>query len=270
MNYLDAHSPYRVTKHLDPNLVSVPKTWEDGSYDVWEMNDNEALDNEYAHNYRELYGASIDYLDRKVSDLIQHMQNTTAQETTVVITADHGHNLGYPKENYLFGHNCTVSEGVLHVPLEIVNPPDGFPRQVEESFSHLDLGDLLVRLAQGLPSIDDLVGSYAPAEVEGFTIPGNKSHKFPGTTREWEHWDRMRRVCYVNHKKYEWDSLGNIKRYNIDRERPCWQALAEEDCELPAVADDLFVTGIKEYKRHIDSLGTDTGVKDDLQALGYI
>lgn len=270
INYLDAHSPYRVNKYHDPDLYSASETWEDKEYEVWEMKDNPEIDNEYTSNYRDLYSASIDYLDRQVSSLIDYIQQTSDRETTILITADHGHNLGYTDEDYLFSHDSSMSEGILHVPLEIVNPPSNFPDTVTEQFSQLDLRDLVVRIANDRSDIDDLSGSPIAAEHEGIASPQSKFEKFPGTESEFEYWNRMIRVLYDGNTKYEWDTLGEVKKYQINPEEPCRQELIKKDCDIPAVADEFFDVGIEQHKQKVGMEKVDPVVEEDLRDLGYL
>ncbi|MFD1640931.1 sulfatase-like hydrolase/transferase [Halohasta litorea] len=269
-NYLEAHSPIQVNRYLDPELYSASEFWDEGSYEVWEMQDNPELDEDYTTNYRELYGASIEYLDRKLSRLIDHIQSTTERETTVLVTADHGHNLGYPNEDHLFSHGCSMSEGVLHIPLIMINPPTGFPNEVTEHFSHLDLGELIVRLSHGDSHIDDIVGGTIASEHEGFGSPQSKFEKFPGTQEEWEYWNRSIRVIYEDETKFEWDTAGGEKKYHITSDNPCRQELIETNITIPDTADEFFDIDMAEYKKKIDSMKISADVKEDLADLGYL
>jgi arylsulfatase A-like enzyme len=267
MNYMDAHTKHRVNKHHNPQLHSVSENWESRPHYVWE---SEEFEDNYIKNYRELYGASIDYLDRKVLDLISNIQNTTERETTFIITADHGHNLGYDSDNSLLGHAASVSEGVLHVPLEIINPPETLRDTIPEYFSHLDLGELIIRMSQSETEIDDIIGSPIVAEHEGLVGYSEKINKFPGTTDEFEHWNRMIRVIYYNNHKFDVDSLDNTQQYLLDPSRPCFQEPVDQDLEIPQSTDEFFDIGIKEYKDQLEDIGVSDEVRDDLQDLGYL
>lgn len=270
MNFLDAHSPYHVLRQFQSELHSAPDSWSDGSLSVWEARDDETVDDEYRSNYRGLYAAAVAYLDSVVSEMVSDIREGTANETTVVVTADHGHNLGYPSEDGLFGHESSMSEGVLHVPLEVINPPDRFPATVTERFSHLHLGALIERIASDDPTVEDLLGGPTPVEVVGH--PGGKSRRgeFPGTDSEWRYWDRMIRVVYEGDYKYEWDSTGDSFTYRVDPETPCDQEQVSIGDAPPASVTDLFDTTVDEYKRRVDSLHLDSDAKSHLRNLGYL
>lgn len=267
MNYMDAHTIYRVNKHLDPELYSVPDEWENDSHYIWESDE---FDEEYLDNYRELYGASIDYLDRKILELVSYIQNVTERETTFLITADHGHNLGYPCEDNLIGHSASVSEGVLHVPLSIINAPDGFSTEVNDYFSHLDLGELILRLSQNKTDINDIIGSPIFAEHEGLVGHQEKIKKFPGTATEFEYWNRMIRVKYDNGEKLALDSQGDLREYKIDSSRPCFQQFIKQTSDSSEFDEDIFSSGISEYKEKINSVSINDKVRQDLSDLGYL
>lgn len=267
MNYMDAHTIYRANKHLNPDLYSVSDEWENESHYVWESSE---FDDEYLNNYRDLYGASIDYLDRKVIELITYIQNTTERETTFLITADHGHNLGYPCEDNLIGHSASTSEGVLHVPLTIINAPDSFPTEINDYFSHLNLGELISRLSQNNTTVSDLTGSPIFAEHEGLVGNQEKINQFPGTNSEFNYWNRMIRVKYENNQKLELDSQGNIREYKLNPSRPCFQELIEQTSDLLHFSEEVFNIDINEYKRRMGSNVIDDKIKEDLHDLGYI
>jgi len=270
MNFLNAHSPYHVLRQFRSELHSAPDSWSDGSFSVWEMQDNDAIDDEYRSNYRGLYAAAINYLNRVVTDMINDIRARTDRETTFVITADHGHNLGYPGEEGLFGHESSMSEGVLHVPLEIVDPPDGFPTTVTDRFSHLQLGTLIERLASADSTVEDLLGDPTRVEVVGHPSGESKREEFSGTDEKWRHWDRMIRVVYEDDRKYEWDSTGNSSVYRVDPAEPCNQEIETTGVDPPASAGELFETPLNEYKRQVGELQVDAAAEAHLRDLGYL
>lgn len=267
MNYMDAHTKYYVNKHLDPELHSVPEDWENDSHFVWESDE---FDDEYLENYRELYGASIEYLDRKVSELIEFLTQNTGNETTVLITADHGHNLGYSTEDNLVGHMASVSEGVLHVPLVIINPPDGFPDSIDDYFSHLDLGTLIEYISKGISSVDDIVGSPIPVEHEGLVGYREKFDEFPGSRDEFDRWNRVLRAVYDEDIKYVYGTEGYVEAYDVNTGMDCHQRLLHERPEFPDWDDRLYEYGIAELQRTLQDGDVSTDVRDDLRDLGYL
>lgn len=271
LNFMDAHTPLRNVRAYDQHLHSASNRWSSNQYDRWTLLNDGSPDAEYTRNYRQLYGAAIDYLDRTMADLIEDLHEVTENDTTMIITADHGHNLGYESEAGLFHHTASTSEGVMHVPFEIVNPPSGAPSKITKLVSHTELADLVRALAAdewpaGLGEME-----WIGAENVGFlgkTDPAESGLADP------RYWNRMIRCAYNGAEKYEWDSLGESYHYQLDPGDPCEQELLEEDCEVPSEAMGLFEVGLMEYKdvwetKHQD-LGFDAQTRGQLKELGYL
>lgn len=272
LNLMEAHFPMYHHREYDQDLHSVSNNWtskegpDGGAYDI---SHNVEEYEQYLENYRELYRASIDYMDRHVSAWIEELCRNTNNDTTVVITSDHGHNLGTEADGFLFGHHTSLSEAVLHVPLLIINPPDGYPERQERLVSHLELGALLVALAH-----DDnycFAADQILAEVIGHTGAFPISSKLT-------YWDRLIRTVFDGTEKTTWDSLGSVDTSTIDPESPSTQThLNSMDGSYPAEDVRLFDVDIQTAKRtavqsEIDSRDTEveSEVQQRLSDLGYV
>lgn len=247
-NVMDAHEPHRTVRAYDNEAHSVPDDWDSeglSNADVIENPDAHASD---LRKYRTLYAAAIDYLDRWTVSFIDRLASETDRETTVVVTADHGENLGYPADDGLFGHLASLSEGVLHVPLCIVNPPTGYPAEVDAPVSHLSLPELVAGLARG--ETPDVTSDRVAAEVVGLT-PNNSG-------LDGDHWDRLRRCVYDGTRKWSWDSGGDARALDLDTERPCWQRERTGTSEsVPEWADERFRTDAASAKAAAAERATD-------------
>jgi alkaline phosphatase len=208
-------------------------------------------------------------MDRHVTEWIEEIRRNTDNDTTVVITSDHGHNLGTEADEFLFGHHTSLSEAVLHVPLLIINPPDGYPEQQDKLVSHLDLGALLVVLAHG--DRYRFHTDHVLAEVIGHT------GAFPVSSKVTS-WDRLICCVYDETDKTTWDSLGTVDAYTVDRESPSQQThVTSMDGSYPESDVRHFDVDIRTAKRtavldEIDSRDTDAGskVEQRLSDLGYV
>ncbi|WP_255194910.1 sulfatase-like hydrolase/transferase [Halorarius litoreus] len=275
VNYMDAHTPLRNLVQYDDSLHSVSNTWSSTELSKWELNREDAATAEYADNYRDLYGAAVDYLDRQVTDVVERIQTATDRETTVVVTADHGHNLGFAEDDGgLFHHTGSQSEGLLHVPFEIINPPEGWAGVETEYLSHCQLGDIVRRLAHDEPFDESLVGEPVAAETVGLLGEGDGTWGLDFSPSEYAYWNRMIRTVYDGPRKYEWDSLGETYEYRLDPGRPCWQEETSRGIDVPAHARECFGVGLDEYKRRMadtdQDMAFDDAVEDRLQTLGYL
>ncbi|WP_122091017.1 sulfatase-like hydrolase/transferase [Halalkalicoccus subterraneus] len=267
-NFMDAHGPVHHVLGYDRDLHSAPNTWTSFEFDDWDINtggvqDHHEQDLQY---HRELYGAAIDYLDRKVASFVERLQEETDRETTVVITADHGENLAFPADEEIFGHTSSLTEGLLHVPCYLINPPAGYESVEREYVSHLELGTLIAGLAA--EETPDVFAERIPAELVGIGVGGA-----PNDPEEHRYWDRMLRCVYDGETKYVWDSLGGSTEYALDPERPCWQETAAEDVEIPSWAGEFFDVEISEYKERARESEShrevDPDVERRLEELGY-
>jgi arylsulfatase A-like enzyme len=86
---------------------------------------------------------TVDTHLRKIHETLE--SEGLLEETLIVVTADHGENLGEIDEmgRQRMGHEASVSEAVLHVPLVVANP-NLAARTVSETVSLKDLYDLFV------------------------------------------------------------------------------------------------------------------------------
>jgi hypothetical protein len=209
--------------------------------------------------------------------LIDAVESRTDGETTILVTADHGHNLGHSADDRLVHHDGSASEGVLHVPLEVVNPPDGYPDRIDGLFSHLALGALVSDLSAGEPWDEALTREEIPAEVVGLGGTGDPRNYREFDEGEYEYWDRLIRCVYradEQLEKRQWDSLGNRHRYRLDPERPCWQEEIEGTFDVQQAERTHFETSAVEFKRRAstdDGTSQSDGVVEErLRNLGYM
>ncbi|HVM86444.1 MAG TPA: choline-sulfatase [Candidatus Binatia bacterium] len=115
---------------------------------------------------RRAYFASISYVDRQVGILLQALRESSlADDTVVLLTADHGDMLG---ERGLW-YKMTWFENACRIPLIVSSPGRFQARHVAQSASHLDLLPTLAELAaEG--------GTFQPAaEIDGKSLLGTLS-----------------------------------------------------------------------------------------------
>lgn len=267
-NLMEAHTPHQNTRGYDGSLHDVPNGWSStNDLDQWDITRHGSAGHETdIERFRQLYGASIDYLDRQVAAFIEDVSENTRGETRFVVTADHGENLGFEADEGLFGHKSSLTEALLHVPLCIVNPPDGYDERERRYFSHLELGTLVAGLARGeTPAVFD---ERIPAELVGTTnVPD-----MPDDERTF--WERAIRCVYEGETKVVWDSLGERAAYSLDHSRPCWQERRDGDVSIPEWGTQFFDEDIGTYKRRVDATAdvyaeVDEFTQERLETLGY-
>jgi hypothetical protein len=270
INLMDAHTPHAPTRGYNRTLHSVPYSWSSESFDFWDVrgkNAAEAVDVKY---FKQLYSASIEYMDRVVGSYIQQIRKVTERETTVILTSDHGEELGEGDKLSHFGHVGSLSEALLHVPLLIFNPPSDGLVNGRKYVTHLDMGKLITGLATG--SVPDISRNKIASEVVGGSVQQkNVSSDNIGT----EYWNRMIRCSYYNDRKVEWDSLGSMSEYRVCNQQPSTQKQLRTGGSVPRWAREFFTEDIHSYKRRIEEMESspsnvvNEAVKSRLDELGY-
>jgi arylsulfatase A-like enzyme len=264
-NLMDAHGPLRHILGYDRSLHDAPLSWTSDDID-WEAA-VESGDEAVLEQYKQLYAASIDYLDRRICALADELYAATDLQTTVVVTSDHGDNMATEADGGLWGHvESSLSEGLLHVPQVVLNAPSSGTDVIEEYTSHTSLGDLLVGLASGeRPSVtadriaaERIGNSGQLATVEGVDPAA----------------DRAMRCAYEGDRKRVWDSIGGRESYRLDADRPCWQERVDEEFALEAIESTFFERPIAVFKDAASAdrpdADLDTVTEDRLRELGYL
>ncbi|WP_458207848.1 sulfatase-like hydrolase/transferase [Haladaptatus sp. NG-SE-30] len=267
LNLMDAHTPLQPCRAFDDSLQRVPNSWTSSQHDVWELMHEPEKHAEYWRLRKQVYGATIDYLDRVIAEFVTDILERSTRETTIVVTADHGENHGEESDDYLANHKSSLSEGLLHVPLYVINPPDGYDDHEDELVSHLELADLVTGLADG--RTPDVFRDRTPAELVGMSAG-------PEPPSNYEYWDRMIRCVYDGTTKTVWDSLGTCIDYELDPSRPSWQRRVETTEGTPAVESEFFDDSIEEAKAAAKVSTTtsddeiDAATESRLEELGYL
>lgn len=270
VNLMDAHGPLRNVWQYDQALHDVPNNFDSRDLNVLGINMDEEFD-EYETElgyYRELYAAAIEYLDRQVAEFITRIQDVTERETTILITSDHGEQLVDGDTHRRFGHiTPDLTEQLLHVPLEVINPPANTTAETTELFSHLHLGKFVTSCACDCEFEPD--SRSVAAEVVGIGVSN-----IPYDHERFEHWDRTVRCVYDDGIKYVWDSNGDT---GCSRVMDC-PANAETETTCQGLSDirDLapFSKPVDEFaesaRSEAHTVSIDDGTRDRLADLGYM
>lgn len=267
LNLMEAHPPYTNARGYDGSLHSVPNDWSSNDTDIWEINNAASIDDyeTYLQNYRQIYATAIEYLDRKLDQFINAVEDATDRETVFIVTSDHGENLGQEPDQSLVGHVGSLTDALLHVPFEVINAPNDDNQMVREHTTHLELSEYIPELTQG--NIRDIARETVPAERIGLGLSRSPDN--------YGYWNRIIRSCYRKKTKFQWDSLGNTIEYRIEANRPSYQADVRTQTEIPGWAKSAFDIPISECE--VDSpserdLGeaVDAETRSQLENLGYM
>jgi arylsulfatase A-like enzyme len=147
LNYLDAHTPYRLPDGAAYRFGSAPKTRDDYRvvFDQWISLDKMIIPPYYRTLARDCYDNCLAYLDDRLGALFQELQQKgVLDRTLVIITSDHGEGLG---EHGLFDHGESLYGTEIRVPLLILLPSHNRPcGVVKETVSLRDLPATVVDL----------------------------------------------------------------------------------------------------------------------------
>ncbi len=154
LNYMEAHPPYRPSLAARRRLMSpgqaIDSDWATASWaDTWEYTFGlRDLSPEQVRAARANYDATLTELDDLFHDLLQSLEaGGYLENTVVVLTSDHGEQLG---EHHMFDHQYSLYDTVLRVPLVIHDPRRFEPGRDPRPVLNLDLFPTLLEIA-GLP-----------------------------------------------------------------------------------------------------------------------
>lgn len=155
-----AHEPWISRYHPDPYKGKFANAATGGgigvgagamiSTKVWPPRDLERI--------HALYDASVSYQDSLLGVLVSELAaRGHADDTMIVITADHGEELW---EQGRAGHGGSIRETLVHVPMLVYYPPLFPAGAVVEGVDGLDV----------LPTILDAIGAELPARAQGASL----------------------------------------------------------------------------------------------------
>ena len=102
-----------------------------------------------------IYDNSMRYIDDQIGQILEFLEeNNKTNDTMIIITADHGHDL--EKLHGIGGHGNTIYDEELLIPA-IFFLPGIEPQTIEDRVSHIDF----------VPTIIDLIGYKIPDEFQG-------------------------------------------------------------------------------------------------------
>ncbi|MFC6723401.1 sulfatase [Halobium palmae] len=176
------------------------------------------------------YDVGIRYMDEYVGDLIDLLKEQGVYEDTViVVSADHGENLG---ELNVYGDHQTADDVTCRVPL-VVKGPDVEPGVDDDLHYHLDLSATLVEMVDGdVPEGWD-GRSFLPSLAEGesvgrdFLVTGQGAWACQRGVR-WDDW-LLLRTYYDG-----WREFDAVELYDLDADPHEVENVARDN---PAVAE---------------------------------
>ena len=151
--------------HSAFNPQSVGTDWS-GTFDCPRMSE-EIADREDFKRWVDGYDVGVHYADHHVGKLLDLLREKGVfEETLIIVSADHGENLG---ELNVYGDHHTADDKTCRVPL-IVSGPDVEPGVDEDLHYHVDLAATVTELAGGEVPAGWDGRSFADAVTDGDSV----------------------------------------------------------------------------------------------------
>jgi arylsulfatase A-like enzyme len=161
LNYTDAHAPYLPPPPFDSMYPGRNPGFTGSDYvHLTEDVNNGAVELDVASRNHLIsqYDGAIAYLDCKLGELIAYLKRKGLYNRTLIaITSDHGEAFGARK---LIGHDVSVYQNQIQVPLLIKYPGQTEPRRVDALASQVDL----------LPTVLEAARLTIPSTLEGVSL----------------------------------------------------------------------------------------------------
>jgi arylsulfatase A-like enzyme len=160
INYIEAHSPYKPPRSYKNEFTSenitreqYDKFFQNSNYKENAINGNLELSNQDLELQKAFYDAEIKYLDKRVQELYNYLDEEEYLEDTVFIfTSDHGEYFG---EHGLHRHAGGLEKEVLEVPL-IIKHPDKESDEKRGCFELKQLYNYISKIASGkMPDLEE-------------------------------------------------------------------------------------------------------------------
>jgi arylsulfatase A-like enzyme len=220
VNYWDPHTPYRVpaeienpfskdplpawltedvvaqhTRLVGPHTAQDIAMYDNATNPRYPRYPGEVTDSESLRRMIDGYDLGVRYVDDQIASIVQHLKaREIYDDTMIIISADHGENLG---ELGLYGEHATADDVTCRVPMIIKYP--GGAKNVRNSMFHynLDLAPTLMDLLGGEHSPIWDGESFAEAVRSGAEIGREEvvisqcAHVCQRSVR-WDNWLYMR------------------------------------------------------------------------------
>lgn len=282
-NYMDCHRPYNPPEEIRQQFLDgdisrseldrldfeVARPWRF----IERLDQGETIPDSQIELLRKLYAAEVHTVDQHLQQILDALDDRgLREETLIVVTADHGENLGEEDSfnRRRMGHEGSMSEHLTHVPLVIAHP-DFSAVTVDKPVSLRHIFDLFDQRVVEDPSTEQITTRMQPTGDEvvlcEYPVVGGEhvKEKYPGASEK-SLADRLTThtvAAYVSNWKVIVDSNGGHWAWNKGEKMP-----------VEAAPKDA----IEAAEEAVSQLSQNSGRKEDmgkekikqLENLGYI
>jgi arylsulfatase A-like enzyme len=271
LHYRDVHAPYAPPPPFDRKFAGAAETMLPWLSARITPADRGRADAALAHLVAR-YDGDVRYTDHQIAQLLAALERRGLLErTVVVVTADHGDAF---LEHGQLGHDQTLYEEELHVPLIVVRPGE-IPRVVDDLVSTMDLFPTLLELA-GVPAPASDAVSLVPL-LDGRTVPRHRDHAFAESRmRIWGWGGRQRAIREGDWKlivyDWYWWPFDDVELFDLRADPHEHRDLAGREPQrvraLRATLDGAIARAAAGARR-ADSAPLDPQLRQRLEAIGY-
>ncbi|WP_323173747.1 sulfatase [Natrialba sp. PRR66] len=222
------------------------------------------------------YRAAVEYLDKRLGHFLHYYKRELAEDTILVLTADHGEELG---ENGLLGHSHRLYDATLHVPLITIGPDIDAGIRRDDLVSLIDVFPTLC-LQTGLPTPDTVSGVPMFTEEHRTAVCAEHGVR-PNTYQSDPHVSRLsserlqeflagRKCVRTDEYKLVVTSDGKSILYELPEERQVENPPPEVVMELETELSEQLEPEFGNWPPAKSWSDVSASVEDDLRALGYI
>ncbi|AEH36981.1 sulfatase [Halopiger xanaduensis] len=275
VNLMDAHLPYNPKEEFNEWGDDLLRTIEDEAVDQWQLHCGDGL--WWRQKAREaLYDGAIRQADSYVQRIIDGLEERgVLDDTLVVITSDHGEGFGERsriRPARIAGHNVSVHEVLLHVPLVVKRPGQRNAHEVDSVATLARFPTVVENALEGATAPDGFVPDR-PVVASSYRITDDESLK----ARALEHCDDLSAFESFTHVVYE-DDDDVVRKYITWKDR-------EATVEIRNAQDSYKVSNtggrkvrevfgeMEEAAVRAEGSGTDDldeATYDRLEKLGYV
>ncbi|MFH5798940.1 sulfatase [Haladaptatus sp. CMAA 1911] len=281
MHYWDVHPPYLPpkeyedkftydgrNKHLSSYFNPDAKGPRSAEYKAYATGKHQTVaDSKIA------YDGALAWVDEQIGRMYDTLEKEgIADETMLIITADHGHNFG---EHNIFSDNCSLYDTSIHIPL-IIDDPTQPGKRIDRLVQHTDL----------LPTVLDFADIEIPDDIRGGSLPETEreyvfseaiEHRMRTIrTKEWK-LIVPEKTEYLQ-QQYWYDGNGVVELYDIQNDPDESRNVASENRDVVRILTRKLEEELNEQEQATDpsqnrSRSIDETdmkeIKSNLHALGY-
>lgn len=290
VNLMEAHQPYLPpmawrNRHLPAGTgyLHASRVGVRFSGTKWLAGENHT--EQEAEIIRSLYAAAMAYQDHQLGAILEVLRSSIDMNNTLlIITSDHGENLG---ERGLWDHDFAVNDALVHVPF-VIRYPSMFPAGTRV--------DGQCQLVDVVPTVFDVLGRPCPtAELPGRTLVPERFDPYDYTyAQRYPQYSSLRLISTVtgfrrdvtgflgflrmirsDRYKYVWSSRGDHRLYDLLHDPREEANLIEHEPEVAADLDARLKTWWTTQQEYVPdeeqvSDPLDNLSIESLRALGYM